>query len=220
VLKVVKHGGGASGDKPAPRPRQRRPRLRRRQIADIAAARSDPYPRCGAPLEVARGIEVGNIFKLGTKLLGPDEVTPSSTKRRSEADGDGLLRAKHRRTVAQSSAEPRRGRDRLARAARLSTHLIAMNVGDEANRTEADRVYAELSEKGIEVLYDDRDERPGVKFKDADLVGLPLKVTVGGRSLKEGKIEVSRRRDRSVEPVSKEQAVEAVVGAVRQAQKS
>ena len=95
-----------------------------------------------------------------------------------------------------------------------------MNVGDEANRTEADRVYAELSEKGIEVLYDDRDERPGVKFKDADLVGLPLKVTVGGRSLKEGKIEVSRRRDRSVEPVSKEQAVEAVVGAVRQAQKS
>jgi prolyl-tRNA synthetase len=102
----------------------------------------------------------------------------------------------------------------------FDAHLIAMNVGDEANLREADRVYAELSDKGIDVLYDDRDERPGVKFKDADLIGLPLRVTVGGRSLKEGRIELSRRKDRAVEPIAKEQAVVAVVGAVRQAQKS
>ncbi|HWC66195.1 MAG TPA: His/Gly/Thr/Pro-type tRNA ligase C-terminal domain-containing protein, partial [Thermoanaerobaculia bacterium] len=102
----------------------------------------------------------------------------------------------------------------------FDVHLIAMNVGDEENRAEAERVYAALREKGVDVLYDDRDERPGVKFKDADLLGLPLRITVGGRSLKEGKIELSRRKDRAVEPVAKEQIVEAAFAAVRQAQKS
>ena len=102
-------------------------------------------------------------------------------KRRSEADGDGLLRARHRpdRGAVIEQNHDEAGIVWPAPLAPFDAHLIAMNVGDEANRTEADRVYAELSEKGIEVLYDDRDERPGVKFKDADLVGLPLTVTVG-----------------------------------------
>jgi prolyl-tRNA synthetase len=98
--------------------------------------------------------------------------------------------------------------------------VVPTNVKDELVAKTADELAAKLEKAGYDVVLDDRDERPGVKFKDADLVGLPLKVTVGGRSLKEGKIELSRRRDRGVEPVAKEQAVEAVVGAVRQAHKS
>jgi prolyl-tRNA synthetase len=193
------------------------------EIADIAAARSgDPCPRCGAPLEVARGIEVGNIFKLGTKYSVPMGCTFLDEGGVQKPMVMGCYGLGIGRTVAAviEQNHDEAGIVWPAPLAPFDAHLIAMNVGDEVNRAEADRVYAELTEKGIDVLYDDRDERPGVKFKDADLVGLPLKVTVGGRSLKEGKIELSRRRDRGVEPVAKEQAVEAVVGAVRQAHKS
>jgi prolyl-tRNA synthetase len=193
------------------------------EIADIAAARSgDPCPRCGAPLEVARGIEVGNIFKLGTKYSVPMGCTFLDEGGVQKPMVMGCYGLGIGRTVAAVIEQNHDDAGIVwpAPLAPFDAHLIAMNVGDEVNRAEADRVYAELTEKGIDVLYDDRDERPGVKFKDADLVGLPLKVTVGGRSLKEGKIELSRRRDRGVEPVAKEQAVEAVVGAVRQAHKS
>jgi len=193
------------------------------EIADVATARrGDPCPRCGAPLEVARGIEVGNIFKLGTKYSVPMGCTFLDEGGVQKPMVMGCYGLGIGRTVAAviEQNHDEAGIVWPAPLAPFDAHLIAMNVGDEANRVEADRVYLELTEKGIDVLYDDRDERPGVKFKDADLLGLPLKVTVGGRSLKEGKIELSRRRDRSVEPVAKEQAVEAVVGAVRQAHKS
>ena len=194
-----------------------------REVGDIASARSgDPCPRCGAPLDVARGIEVGNIFKLGTKYSVPMDcafLDESGVKKPMVMGCYGLGIGRTVAAVIEQNHDEA-GIVWPAPLAPFDAHLIAMSVGDEGNRREADRVYAELSEKGIEVLYDDRDERPGVKFKDADLIGLPLRVTVGGRSLKEGRIEVSRRKDRAVEPVAKEQAVEAVVGAVRQAQKS
>jgi len=193
------------------------------EVGDIASARSgDPCPRCGAPLEVARGIEVGNIFKLGTKYSVPMDcafLDESGVKKPMVMGCYGLGIGRTVAAVIEQNHDEA-GIVWPAPLAPFDAHLIAMNVGDEANRREADRVYAELSDKGIDVLYDDRDERPGVKFKDADLIGLPLRVTVGGRSLKEGRIELSRRRDRAVEPIAKEQAVVAVVGAVRQAQKS
>ena len=87
----------------------------------------------------------------------------------------------------------------------------SLNPNDEAVRREADRLYAELRAKGVEVLYDDRDERPGVKFKDADLVGIPVRVTVGAKSLAEGKVEVSLRRDRVKELVAAADATAAAI---------
>ena len=74
--------------------------------------------------------------------------------------------------------------------------LASLNPNDPAVVQTAERLYGELLERGVEVLYDDRDERPGVKFKDADLIGLPVRLTVGAKSLADGKVEVSLRRDR------------------------
>ncbi|HEY0783736.1 MAG TPA: His/Gly/Thr/Pro-type tRNA ligase C-terminal domain-containing protein, partial [Thermoanaerobaculia bacterium] len=75
----------------------------------------------------------------------------------------------------------------------------------------ADRLYAQLREKGVEVLYDDRDERPGVKFKDADLIGIPVRLVVGAKSLADGKVEVSRRKDRAKNLVTEAEAVAKVM---------
>ena len=75
----------------------------------------------------------------------------------------------------------------------------------------AESLYAQLQEKGVEVLYDDRDERPGVKFKDADLIGIPVRLTVGAKSLADGKVEVSLRRDREKVLVAPAEAVGKVM---------
>src|SRR5947208_2904989 len=85
--------------------------------------------------------------------------------------------------------------------------LIAVNPEDEAVKRTAEEIYNKLQEKGIDVLFDDRDERPGVKFKDADLIGIPVRVTVGAKSLAEGKVEVSLRRDREKRMVAPGEAV-------------
>src|SRR5262249_25643580 len=93
--------------------------------------------------------------------------------------------------------------------------VLSLNPAEEAIRAAADSVYEELAGAGLEVFYDDRDERPGVKFKDADLIGFPIRVNVGGRSLKEGKVEIVSRRDKSARLVAPKEAV-AAVRALRQ----
>jgi prolyl-tRNA synthetase len=89
-----------------------------------------------------------------------------------------------------------------------------LNAADEAVRAAADSVYEELVAAGFEVFYDDRDERPGVKFKDADLLGFPIRVNVGGRALKEGNVEIVTRRDKKTRAVPKASAL-SVVAEVR-----
>jgi prolyl-tRNA synthetase len=84
-----------------------------------------------------------------------------------------------------------------------------LNPSDGAVRHEADALFEALLAAGLEAFYDDRDERPGVKFKDADLIGFPIRVNVGGRALKEGKVEVVSRRDRSVRAAPRGEAVAA-----------
>ena len=87
---------------------------------------------------------------------------------------------------------------------------MSLNPSDDAARQAADSLYEDLRRRREDVFYDDRDERPGVKFKDADLVGFPIRVNVGGRALKEGKVEVVSRRDKSVRAVPLAEAAEAV----------
>jgi prolyl-tRNA synthetase len=88
--------------------------------------------------------------------------------------------------------------------------IVSLNPADETVRREADSLHRALAEAGMDVFYDDRDERPGVKFKDADLVGFPIRVNVGGRALRDGKIEIVTRRDRSTRAVPVEEASNAV----------
>jgi prolyl-tRNA synthetase len=88
--------------------------------------------------------------------------------------------------------------------------LVALNPDDEKVRAVAEEIYAKLGERGVDVLFDDRDERPGVKFKDADLIGIPVRVVVGAKSLADGKVEVSLRRDRERQLVEPASAVERV----------
>ena len=91
------------------------------------------------------------------------------------------------------------------------TLLIALNPQDEEVMATAEKIYRELGERGVEVFFDDRKERPGVKFKDADLIGLPLRVVVGKKGLAEGKVEISERRDREKSLVAVGDVVERVV---------
>jgi prolyl-tRNA synthetase len=179
----------------------------------FAQARAgDPCPRCGKPLEIARGIEVGHIFKLGTKYSEALGCTFTDEKGESRPAVMGTYGIGVGRTMA-AAVEQHHDADGIVWPLALAPFeiaLVSLNPSDEATRREADALYESLQAAGLEVFYDDRDERPGVKFKDADLIGFPIRVNVGGRALKEGKVELVARRDKSVRPVEKAGAVEAV----------
>jgi prolyl-tRNA synthetase len=161
------------------------------------ASADDPCARCGAPFRVARGIEVGHVFKLGTKY--------------SEAMGASYLDAEGRehplvmgcygigvgRTLA-AAIEQHHDADGIIwplPIAPFQVMLLPVSVTDSGIWQTAVAVHAALEAAGVEVLLDDRDERPGVKFKDADLIGLPFRVTLG-KALKDGQVEVTARRTR------------------------
>jgi prolyl-tRNA synthetase len=95
--------------------------------------------------------------------------------------------------------------------------LLPLQMQDAAVREAAERLYRELSEAGVEVLLDDRDERAGVKFKDADLIGLPLRIAIGKKGLAEGKVELKPRGAKDLELVALDQVVERVRQAIRDA---
>jgi len=164
----------------------------------------DACPRCGGALRLSRGIEVGHIFKLGTKYSAAMQCSYTDEEGRDHPMPMGCYGLGIGRTVA-AAVEQNHDADGIVWPMPLAPYevlLQSLNPNDEAVRGAADRLYGELAAAGFEVLYDDRDERPGVKFKDADLIGIPLRVTVGARSLAEGKIEVSLRKDRVKIPVA------------------
>ncbi len=179
----------------------------------FAQARSgDPCPRCGKPLSIARGIEVGHIFKLGTKYSKALSCTFTDQKGESHPIIMGTYGIGIGRTMA-SAVEQHHDADGIIwplSIAPFEVAVVSLNPSEEAARLDADALYEALSAAGLDVFYDDRDERPGVKFKDADLIGFPIRVNVGGRALKEGKVEIVCRRDRSVRPANKREAVAAV----------
>jgi prolyl-tRNA synthetase len=170
----------------------------------------DPCPRCGRPLEGSRGIEVGHIFKLGTKYSEPMGC--------AFQDADGVEKPMIMgcygfgigRTVA-AAIEQNHDADGIVWPVPLAPFpvlLIALNPDDGAVRETAERLYRELRDAGVDVLYDDRNERPGVKFKDADLVGAPVRLVVGAKALAEGSVELSSRRERQKQMVPVGAAVE------------
>jgi prolyl-tRNA synthetase len=179
----------------------------------FAAARAgDPCPRCGKPLSIARGIEVGHIFKLGTKYSTAMRCEFTDERGETRPAVMGTYGIGVGRTMA-AAVEQHHDDDGIVwplALAPFEIEIVSLNPTDETARREADGLYEELAARGGDVFYDDRDERPGVKFKDADLLGFPIRVNVGGRALKEGKVEIVTRRDRKLSAVPVKDALEAI----------
>lgn len=164
----------------------------------VTVAEGDPCPQCGAALAISRGIEVGHIFKLGDKysVAMKCEYTDEAGAQRPMIMGCYGLGIG--RTVA-AAIEQNHDADGIIWPMPLAPFevlVIALNPKEPEAARAAEELASELAGRGLDVLYDDRDERPGVKFKDAELIGIPLRIVVGGKSLAAGQIEFALRRDR------------------------
>jgi prolyl-tRNA synthetase len=183
------------------------------EFADLREANAgDACAKCGAPLTVEHVIEIGNIFKLGTKYsvpLGAVYLDEDGQERPIVMGSYGIGPAR----IAAAAIEQGHDADGIVwpeAIAPFQVHLLVVNVKEQPLAAMAEALYAELGAAGVEVLYDDRDERPGVKFKDADLLGMPLRLTVGARARKEGLVEIRRRRTGEVETATPSEIVARV----------
>jgi prolyl-tRNA synthetase len=168
--------------------------------------------QCGKPLAVERVIEIGNIFKLGTRYsvpLGAMYLDEHGKEHPIVMGSYGIGPAR----IAAAAIEQLADADGIvwpASIAPFAVHIVVVNVRDRAQLEAAEEIYTACWRRGIEALLDDRDERPGVKFKDADLIGLPLRVTIGNAFVKEGVVELRERRTRRDSRVARIEAVEAI----------
>ncbi len=167
---------------------------------------------CGKPLRVERVIEVGNIFKLGTKYsvpLGAMYLDAHGQEHPVVMGSYGIGPAR----ITAAAIEQRHDQDGIIwpwAIAPFHVHLVPVAMKDAAQTTAAEDLYRELSEAGVDVLLDDRDERAGVKFKDADLLGMPIRVTVGNAFTREGMVEVRERATRSDRRVERGLVVQTI----------
>ena len=158
----------------------------------------DPCPNCGSPVRHARGVEVGQIFKLGIKYSEPMQAYYKDEDQKDQPIWMGCYGIGVSRTF-QAIIDMAENHDDNGIIWPMSVapyHVIITEVkpGDEAQDAVSKKIYDELTAAGVEVIWDDRDERPGVKFKDADLIGIPVRITVG-KLASEGKVEYKLRRD-------------------------
>jgi prolyl-tRNA synthetase len=183
------------------------------KFADFRRVRAgEPCPKSGRPLRSRRGIEVGHIFKLGTKYSEKFGASYTDDQKRSHPMVMGCYGIGISRTL-QAVIEQSHDADGIIWPWNVAPFHVLVCVLDpqlpEA-ATLARELAAAAEAAGAEVLVDDRNERPGVKFKDADLIGLPLRVTVGGKGLKEGVVEFKARTSREVEKVPLASAAESL----------
>ena len=166
-------------------------------VADIRLIREgDPCPRCGAPVKTARGIEVGQVFKLHTKYSQALDATYLDENGQERLMVMGCYGVGVSRTMA-AAIEQHHDADGIIWPASIAPYqvvIVPINTKDEPQMTMAEQIYRELLAAGVEVVLDDREERSGVKFKDADLIGYPLRITVGPKALKENSVELKVRR--------------------------
>jgi len=175
------------------------------QYGDLRkAASGDPCPKCGKPMEYHRGIEVGHTFKLGTKYSKSLKATFLDVKGIAQPFVMGCYGIGVSRVVA-ACIEQCHDANGIVWPAALSPWdltIIPLNVSKEEIRKAGEALYAEALKLGIKVLLDDRDESAGVKLKDADLIGIPLRIVVGERKLAEKKVEFRRRSAKETEDLS------------------
>jgi prolyl-tRNA synthetase len=166
------------------------------QYADLRNVQEgDRCPRCGSRIRFARGIEVGHVFKLGTRYSEAMRATFLDQNGKEQPYIMGCYGIGVSRVVAAIIEQHHDDNGILwpLNVAPFQVHLIAVNMKNEEQAKLAEELYAQLQQAGIEVLFDDRQERAGVKFKDADLIGIPLRITVGGKA-SEGLVEYKFRR--------------------------
>ena len=181
--------------------------------ADLQVALAgEGCPNCGKPLRIERVIEVGNIFKLGTTYSVPLGATYLDERGQQQPIVMGSYGIGPAR-IAAAAVEQRHDQDGIVwpwAIAPFHVHLVPVAVKDAAQMAAAEEIYRDLRAAGIDVLMDDREERAGVKFKDADLLGIPIRVTVGNALAKEGVVELRPRSTRTDRRVPKAEVVAAV----------
>jgi prolyl-tRNA synthetase len=189
-------------------------------VVDIVNAREgDPCPVCGDPVALQHGIEVGNIFKLGTDFSVPMGATylGEDGERRPIVMGSYGIGVGRNVACIVEAHHDEKGIAWPESVAPYPAHLVTVSAGKDARvAEEAEGLCARLAEAGVEILYDDRDESPGVKFTDAELMGMPRILTISPRSLAAGGVEVTIRAtgERSVRPIAEVEA-ELVAAASR-----
>jgi len=173
----------------------------------------DACPRCDSgKLEMWRGIEVGHVFKLGTKYSTALNATYLDANGREQIIFMGCYGIGIGRTVA-AAIEQNHDENGIIfpiPIAPFHCSVVAVNTKDSGVVAAAEEIYLCLEKLGIEVLFDDRDERPGVKFKDNDLIGIPIRIVVGSKGLAEGKVEVKVRSTGEILSLSLEEVAETV----------
>lgn len=185
-------------------------------VADIASAEAGfPCPTCGAPLTAERAIEVGNIFKLGTrysKALGAEYLDAEGISHPIFMGSYGIGSGRVSATIVEQHHDDRG----IVWPVTVSPYEVSLlwlgGAGDTEPQEAADRLYDEMTKAGIEVLYDDRAERAGVKFNDADLIGNPVRVSVSTRTLGKGEAEIKPRSSDEADFVPLAEVVPTVRG--------
>lgn len=187
------------------------------RYADIRLVEAGEFcPECGKPLKVTKGIEVGNIFKLGTKYSKPMNAVYLDKNGKSHPYIMGCYGIGISRTAA-AAVEAHHDEYGIKWPISIAPYhvvIVPVNIQDKLQMEVAEKMYEDLKKAGVEVVLDDRDERAGVKFKDADLIGFPYRVTVG-KTINEGLVEYKIRETGEVEKVTPETAVEHLVEIVK-----
>ncbi|WP_297492954.1 proline--tRNA ligase [Persephonella sp.] len=176
------------------------------EFVDFSTAREgDPCPVCKSPLKETTGLEVGHIFLLGTKYSEAMKAyfVDKDGKEKPIVMGCYGIGISRLMAAAVEQNHDKNGIIWPESIAPFKLHILALNIKDNQIKNVAEEIYNKAKEKGIEVLYDDRDISPGAKFKDADLIGIPYRIVVG-KKIKEGKIELQKRSAGEKEEVSLE----------------
>ena len=186
------------------------------EFVDICLVEKDDICTvCGDKLKVTRGIEVGNIFKLGTKYSASMNATFTAEDGSEKPFIMGCYGIGISRTAAAAVERHHDDWGIMLPLAIAPYHVVVVpvNAQDELQMTTAQKIYDELRAKGVEVVLDDRDERAGVKFKDADLIGFPMRITVG-KSIQEGKVEFKLRTEKDLTLMTADDSVAKVLDIV------
>lgn len=187
------------------------------KYSDIRLVEAGDFcPECGKPLKVTKGIEVGNIFKLGTKYSKPMNAVYLDKNGKSHPYIMGCYGIGISRTAA-AAVEAHYDEHGIKWPISIAPYhvvIVPVNIQDKLQMETAEKMYEELKKAGVEVVLDDRDERAGVKFKDADLIGFPYRVTVG-KTINEGLVEYKTRETGESEKVKPEIAIEHLIEIVK-----
>ncbi len=166
-------------------------------------------PACHSPLKVEKTIEIGNIFKLGSKYSVPLKAFYLDRQGQEKPIIMGSYGIGPARIIA-AAIEQSYDQDGIIFPLSLTpfdVHLLPVNLKQENIRQEVEKIYQELTENKIPTLFDDREEPPGVKFKDADLIGIPLRLTLSAKTLKNNAVEIKVRRTGEIQIIKQEQAL-------------